>query len=278
MCAAGRATRALQFLPALCRMTHFTCDLVIAYYKENLDWLAAYKDRQFRKIFLYTKGAEHPVSPLPYIEKKLPNIGRCDHTYLHHIVEEYDNLPTVTIFATGSAHAIAYKKQTLDFIVEKVFTTHDSVFRGQRHKSIKNTFHDFKLNSWQATNSSNKESTEKDALHPAPIRPFKQWYEKTFPGIDVNFVTFGGVFAVSKQHIQSRKKESYAELMAQFPKHSNPELGHYIERSWLAVFHPVPEKCLYPESEHFPSRGGARRRGKTRRTRRRRSSRRRSFL
>jgi hypothetical protein len=267
-------------------MTHSTCDLVIAYYKENLDWLAAYKDRPFRKIFLYTKGAEHPASPLPYIEKKLPNIGRCDHTYLHHIVEEYDDLPTVTIFATGSAHAIAHKKQNLDFIVQKAFSTHDTVFRGQRHKSIKDTFHDFKLNSWQATNSNNKEDASKDTLHPARIRPFKQWYEKTFPGIDVDFVTFGGVFAVSKPHIHNRKKESYMRLMRQFPKHSNPELGHYFERAWLAVFHPVPEKCLYPESEHFPSGGGGvRKRGKTRRaptrkrqTRRRRRSSSRSFL
>jgi len=250
-------------------MTGFTCDLVIAYYKENLDWLAAYKSFPFRKVFIYTKGAEHPASPLPYEEKKLPNIGRCDHTYLYHIVHTYNDLPTVTIFTTGSAHAIQHKKNNLNFIVDKVFTTHDSVFRGQRHTSIRDTFHDFKLNSWQSTNTNNKENSSKNSLHPARIRPFKQWYEKTFPKIDVNFVVFGGVFAVAQHHIKNRTKASYMRLLRQFPKHSNPELGHYFERAWLAVFDPVPEKCLYPESEHFPpanvsyKTGG----GKTRRAR-----------
>jgi hypothetical protein len=257
-------------------MTGFTCDLVIAYYKEDLDWLAKYKDRPFRKIFIYTKGAEHPVSPLPYIEKKLPNIGRCDHTYLYHIVHNYDDMATVTIFTTGSTGAITHKRNKFQFVIDKVFTTHDTVFRGHRLKSIKETFQDFKLDSWQATDSNNQEDHVKDKLYPARMRPFKQWYEKTFPDIEINFFSYGGVFAVSKQHIHNRSKASYIRLMNQFPKHSNPEIGHYFERAWLAVFYPIPDKCLYPEAYKFTLHGGGR--SRSRQTRKARSSSRRRSL
>jgi hypothetical protein len=135
-------------------------------------------------------------------------------------------LATVTIFITASTGAIAHKKQNFDFIIDKVFTTHTSVFRGQKHASVKETFREFKLNSWQATNVRNKESSEKDKLHPAPIRPFKQWYDKIFPNIHIDFVSLGGIFAVAKEHIKNRSKTSYKELLRQFPKHSNPEIGH----------------------------------------------------
>ena len=33
--------------------------------------------------------------------------------------------------------------------------------------------------------------------------------------------------------------------------HPNPEVGHYFERAWVAIFDPIPEKCLYNGSMSF---------------------------
>jgi hypothetical protein len=44
----------------------------------------------------------------------------------------------------------------------------------------------------------------------------------------------------------------YKELLDHFPQHSNPEVGHYFERVWLAIFHPVPKKCIFLEHENPP--------------------------
>ena len=34
--------------------------------------------------------------------ERLPNVGRESHTYLHHIVANYDHLASVTVFTQGS--------------------------------------------------------------------------------------------------------------------------------------------------------------------------------
>jgi hypothetical protein len=60
----------------------FKCDLVIAYYKEDLSWLHEFKHLPFRKIFLYTKGKTSPEAPVSYIEEKLDNIEeKCPINY-----------------------------------------------------------------------------------------------------------------------------------------------------------------------------------------------------
>lgn len=220
------------------------CDLVISHYKENLDWLSQYKDTKFTKVIIYTKGQKNPKSPIPYIEKPLENIGRCDHTYLYHIVKNYDDLADVTIFTTGSS-ALSHKKKKLKDVIEKVFSTHDSVFLGGIHKSVKNDMYDFQLDIWKATNKDNRSAAKNSVLAKANVRPFGPWYEKHFPRIRTTLVNYLGIFAISKKHVHQHSKAYYQNLLDLFPNHSNPEVGHYFERAWLAVFHPIPAHCLY---------------------------------
>eukprot|EP01034_Spumella_vulgaris_P024033 gene24033-30329_t len=53
------------------------------------------------------------------------------------------------------------------------------------------------------------------------------------------------MFAVSREHIHQHDIEYYRSLLKSLETHANPEDGHFIERSWVAVFHPIPEHCLY---------------------------------
>ena len=269
-CAKGRP---LQFLMQIqSKMGDFTCDLVISYYKEKLDWLKEFEGTAFRHIYIYTKGVE-PAPPFQsdkFVIRKLENIGRCDHTYVYHIYKEWTNLADVTVFATGSGH-LPHKNGNLRFIIPKVFETKDSVFRvmkepGFIHKT-KEDLDNFKIDSWRATNVSNQENSSKNALSQSNIRPFGKWYESLFPGIELRHVAYGGVFAVSKKHIHNRKRAFYKKIVDMFPNHPNPEMGHYIERAWLSIFHPVPESSIYLESDHPPPppKGGSRRRNTRRR-------------
>ena len=69
-------------------------ELVIARYNEDISWLSKVKNM---KITIYNKGEDN-------INKKsikLPNIGRESHTYLTHIIDNYDNLADITIFSQG---------------------------------------------------------------------------------------------------------------------------------------------------------------------------------
>lgn len=69
-------------------------ELVIARYNEDISWLSKVKNM---KITIYNKG----VDDLNLNNIKLPNIGRESHTYLTHIINNYDNLADTTIFCQG---------------------------------------------------------------------------------------------------------------------------------------------------------------------------------
>lgn len=72
-------------------------EIVVARYNENLDWLKLLP-KNF-KITVYNKGLDDIDVP----SIKLPNVGRESHTYLQHIISNYDNLSDKTIFCQGDS-------------------------------------------------------------------------------------------------------------------------------------------------------------------------------
>ena len=72
-------------------------ELVIARYNEDVSWTTVI-DNPDIVCTIYNKG--QPIN-LPYVQ--LPNIGRESHTYLHHIIENYNNLADVTVFCQGDS-------------------------------------------------------------------------------------------------------------------------------------------------------------------------------
>jgi hypothetical protein len=226
----------------------FTCDIVISYYKEDLSWLDEFKHLPFRHIYLYNKGTGSPKAPVQYIEEKLENIGRCDHTYLYHIINHWSDLADVTIFCTGST-SLEHKMKKFRNIVKKVFETETSVFYGVFYPSVKNAMYTFYMRGHRSTYKNNQEAGHKDVLAPSKIRPFGPWYEAHFPHIRTTHIPYYGLFAVARKHIKQHPIDHYKKLIAEFPHHSNPEVGHYFERAWTAVFHPIPKDSLYCERD-----------------------------
>lgn len=79
---------------------HCTIDIVISRYQEELAWLKLFlKWYRIDRVFVYNKGPS-PITGLPKNAKVIPltNVGRCDHTYLYHIIQQYHDLADVTIF------------------------------------------------------------------------------------------------------------------------------------------------------------------------------------
>ena len=75
-------------------------DVVVARYNEDTKWTSMLKG-DFNLI-VYDKGQGH-LTPgqEQVIGQPLPNVGREAHTYLHHIVTNWDNLAEYTIFLQG---------------------------------------------------------------------------------------------------------------------------------------------------------------------------------
>lgn len=269
----------------------FSCDMVIAMYKEPLTWLKTYEkpEYNFRNIFLYNKYQESNektsqelgcvMSGKECVKQNLPNEGRCDHTYLYHIIHHYDTLADVTIFTKGSSD-LQRERAKLHFITKKVFETKNTVFSVDRMATYINvSMHEFKMDYYTSSHAQNRNSGVmnifKSKMKPAEPRPFGKWYDKYFPGVKVLDVSYAAVMAVSRAHIHQHPKSYYEAFIKQLEGHPNPEVGHYFERSWLAMFNPIPENCIYVGGG-FTLHGGKRgRRRKTYRQYRPRKTRRR---
>jgi hypothetical protein len=210
----------------------------------------------------------------------LKNVGRESHTFLHHIVTRYEILasnpqPKVLIFLPGSCtnpRKITLSRRILKYAIE----TKNSSFVGQYfEKTIDRQFSNFTMNSWEGTTAENAAQLPSHLCFPSSFRPFGKWFSHYFfssssslpeeeeekeeekeslPMIHVSCYT--GVFAVSSRHItQNRSQMFYRELLKEVAVHSNPEAGHFLERSWLAVFHPIPEECVFAAKPILRKRG-----------------------
>ena len=227
---------------------HINSEIVIARYNENLEWLNKLPDVQvIDQITIYNKGPPLQTNTINYKNIQvinLPNVGRCDHTYLYHIVNRYDTLADITIFLPGSAE-FQDKWDITKTTLSKAVQTKNSVFHGAIVDNVKKNEYNFQLDKWIASYDKNKEINNESNLYPASPRPYGKWFENNYGDLNINFVTYRGIFAVSKEHVLQHDVSWYQNLLKQLEVSSNPEVGHYIERSWVATFHPIPKECYY---------------------------------
>ena len=71
--------------------------VIVAAYKEDLEWTKNIR----HKTIVYNKSDKDVPKSKNVEVISLPNLGRESQTYLHHIVENYDNLSEITIFCQG---------------------------------------------------------------------------------------------------------------------------------------------------------------------------------
>jgi len=75
-------------------------EVVLAQFDEDLEW-----SKPFEKVrTVYCKGS---AAQCPEGSVKLPNVGREGHTFLHHIVSNYDRLSAWTVFSQAGAPGVA---------------------------------------------------------------------------------------------------------------------------------------------------------------------------
>src|SRR5579859_7021831 len=87
-----------------------TIDLVVSAYKDDLSWVEGLCEKHPEvRLFVYDKSGAAggvPVGfrpPPRFLQNHFdpqPNVGKCDHSYLHHIIEHYGSLAAWTVFST----------------------------------------------------------------------------------------------------------------------------------------------------------------------------------
>jgi hypothetical protein len=217
-------------------------EMVVSRYNEDLEWL---KKKPFNKlpVIIYNKGINDNFYKPPLLKKivKLDNVGVCIHTYLYHIITEYNNLADITIFLPGSCTCRHKKKHTIE-TVNKTIKTQNSVFYVL---DIEPSVSEFTLDKYTLADPKNRSLNNDNNMVKCDPRPFGIWYDKLFHGIKLEYWSRWTIFSVSRKDILNRSKESYEELIQYVNKNKNEECAHYFERAFLSVFYPIDKKCLF---------------------------------
>jgi hypothetical protein len=221
-------------------------ELVVARYNETLHWLNTDPFRKYPAV-IYNKGdpMETYDYDAPVYVETLPNVGKCDHTYLYHIIKNYDHLADVTVFLPGSAvmkHKIGKTKKMMNLLETEPNKT---IFITNNIPNVGNALYNFALNEYKTSEQVNYLKNPETKLYLSKIRPFGKWFKHHFPQINIHHVSYMGIMAISKKHIQQHPKKYYENLIKELETSSNPEVGHYFERAWLAIFHPLPDAIIF---------------------------------
>ena len=214
-------------------------EIVVSRYNEDLRWMLESPFNEFQYT-VYNKGVNENFEKSNVKEIiSLPNVGRCDHTFLYHIIKNYNNLSPITVFFPGSINMSNKKEKAikiLEIIKNKNFQY--GAFVGQYSESIFNDFELFSMETHPCGDKSNFDLNPETVLKPSILRPYGTWYKYHFKNINVNIYTYWGILSIHKDDILQHPIERYKQLIYGTSLHSNPEVTHYIERSWGAIFHP----------------------------------------
>ncbi|KIW85593.1 hypothetical protein Z517_00985 [Fonsecaea pedrosoi CBS 271.37] len=234
-------------------------DLVIANYNECLTWLSTYASL----ATVYSKGKLPPDLSIFRAVEILPNWGRESHTYLHHIVHNYDDLADVTLFLQGNIHDTndgtpAHTALSLDEIVRMAQRLTELPDLLGNSLYIQNYPRDGVLPLGKIHSFGDWDGVKYlpdwikrrgKGLRRSPYSPEQFWnyiLNGTTDNEDPKWVappseirwTQGALFAVTRQTIQRHPRAVYERAYSYFHTlaHVNPEEGHYMERFWLGIF------------------------------------------
>jgi hypothetical protein len=221
-------------------------DLVIARYNENLNWVAeTTKDLEKLghtvRVFIYNKG-----DVLAHLKNIfLPNVGRESHTYLYHIVNNYEEYSDSTrehkhiVFLQGDFidhtktwfQGYVTQTQLICGFVNDSIKHNASISWAKKHERVgmNAAIWDFRIDQHNGKQ-----------LEPRADSCFGEWFvknvedKKHFQKSGLLNWWIAGLFAVNSSLLTQKPKIYFSNLLDQL-NHIDPEIGHFFERSWVYI-------------------------------------------
>ena len=187
---------------------------VIARYQENLEWANGVSPS-----IVYNKDTSPHNSIHPVIS--LPNVGREGHTYLHHIITNYDSLDDYTVFLQGYPFDhTPYLEGIIKEIKDTIINNGHISFRNISRSILPVVVTDH-VSDWNGYYN------------------LDEVYTKIFGKTTANYsfeFGAGAQFVVSRDTILTRPKSFYENMITLLDKECNPPEGFSVERLWTMVF------------------------------------------
>eukprot|EP00469_Lotharella_globosa_P010073 CAMPEP_0167778350 /NCGR_PEP_ID=MMETSP0111_2-20121227/4204_1 /TAXON_ID=91324 /ORGANISM="Lotharella globosa, Strain CCCM811" /LENGTH=337 /DNA_ID=CAMNT_0007668643 /DNA_START=14 /DNA_END=1027 /DNA_ORIENTATION=- len=244
-------------------------EVVLAHYDEDLTWVS--EARNLHPSIVYTTYSKSDQPPKGTIH--IRNVGRESHTFLYHIVKNYDQLSDWTVFSqaaspgwgfTAQDHESGHmcsgvtwndyieRKPGMDWYeVQTVATKYPEIWHSDRFDMMfQNRSSKGEICPQDSERGWGGWWTEKDhptisfrESQPDALGPVEFYNEhvaagnKTFKSFTLNYAN-GGRFAVARERILLRPRKYYENLLVQLSKSISPIEGYYMEAMWYDVFHP----------------------------------------
>ena len=212
-----------------------TREIVAVRYAEDMGWLHNWLDDLLVKhgpdltYRIYDKGPGGDT----------PNIGNLDWTYLHHIVNRWDDLADWTVFT--QADPFPHLEDTpFEALLEPAEVAIFPFLRTCKEWNGDGRIH-WLSDEWKQLAPSWYWAFKNGSIRPAKLS-LVDWF-KEFIGLDINDLGSlmyhpGAIFGVSRELIRRRPRSFYERLLANLgeSEHARPEEAHYMERAWAYVF------------------------------------------
>lgn len=214
--------------------------IVVARYNENIDHLDFFNDI----TVVYNKGNDN-INQIYKNVIKLINVGREAHTYLYHIINNYNNLAERTFFmqAKTDDHKML---EFIEYFKDKYFIGKISNLYTKLLKKPIDFDKKYLI------------SHKNNFLLRSKYIPYQ--FIKNILGIDISNdnkfdMIWGANFVVSRDLIHKKPIEFYINIIKYLEFYNNPEEGHFFERSWYLIYnHPnfiKKDKILYYYCENI---------------------------
>ena len=191
--------------------------LVISRYGESIDWIKKI-EHLFQDIVIYEKSNSNSYHKYKTI--KLKNVGRESHTYLHHIIDNYEELSTYDNILFCQANPFDHCGEFLEKLKISDNYTNDP-FYFKKVGSHEITFY--------------YEPIEK--VHPIGLPVFNFYYHLFFDSYMKNLEqTRNSLMIIPTNNIKFRSKVFYEYLLKYLENCKNPLEGYIIERLWVPIF------------------------------------------
>lgn len=241
--------------------------VVVAHFSEEPYWMSKwiagvravpYAQGLGVHVVIYTKNPDTDLKSLKAVSGadevvRLPNAGREGGTYLHHILENYDNLPQYMWFSQSILKKAQQVKtehpaELVDWLDQRLrtkFDDHTGYMSLDRKHDLCYCGHCTDMG--------------RDDWYPFWPQIYSMLQGKICRSDEAQVVSFNGHFIVSRNRVLARPRSTYEYLqkLVDAPKEhlihteaqpkwfdhdkgksepSNPKFGHTLERLWSTVF------------------------------------------
>ena len=238
--------------------------IVVARHEEDVQWTEAYSDI----CTLYNKGESKPNASLPFVIR-LANVGREGHTYLYHIVSNYESLSENLVFTQAdpfphnptilcAIDAIDQTRsiQPLGYIYSDTIPSKEVILRSEKLTEYGLKYMVTKINrnlqivSPVAFDDKGINEFIEDHKHIYPrqatlnlVNAFLDrckfpFYDSTLDLDSLIPFSFAGLFKINREIVRVHSKETYINMLRELTLiHPQGGLNGYIlERVWLYIF------------------------------------------